>query len=253
MLLHIAADKKSASVLSLPRDSYVSIPACRTGGGAMSASVQAHLGTAFAVGAQNGNQTALGAACLMRTIEQDTGLDVDHFALVDLSGFQAMVTALGGVELCIPAGLVDPNSATVLSAGCQGLDGAQALAYVRARTGTGADYTEDLARIDREQALVSALFAKAKTQLLDPAALYRLLNAATRSLTVDSQLGGLDGLRSLESTLQGIPSGKIAQLTLPIRPRSAAQPSELLWKQPQTREILSAIRADKPVSPALAG
>ena len=253
MVLHIAADKKSASVLSIPRDSYVRIPACPTGGGAMSAPVQARIGAAFAVGAQSGNRTALGAACLIRTVQRDTGLNIDHFVMVNLNGFQAMVDAFGGVEQCVPAGLVDPNSGTALRSGCRVLDGAQALAYVRARAGTGAHYSDDLARIGREQALVTALFAKAKTKLLDPAALYRFLNAATRSLTVDSQLGGLNGLRSLESTLHGIPSGKIIQLTLPTRPRSSVLPSQLLWKQPQASEIFSAIRADKAVSPALVG
>ncbi|HEY0937854.1 MAG TPA: hypothetical protein VGD91_29445, partial [Trebonia sp.] len=101
------------------------------------------------------------------------------------------------------------------------------------------------------QALLMALFAQANSELMHPVAIYRFAEAVTRSLTIDSQLGGITALYHLDRTLHGIPSGEITQFTLPYHPRSEVVPSDtvnVLWTQPQDSKIFNAIRADQPVS-----
>ena len=137
MVIHIPADRKWAEVMSIPRDSYVNIPSCTMGDGKLSAPTQFKINEAFALGNLDGNHTALGAACTIKTIEQDTGIYVNHFIVVNFTGFENMVAALGGVEECSPVPLDAPGSGLDLSAGYHLLNPTEALAYVRAREGLG--------------------------------------------------------------------------------------------------------------------
>ena len=115
--------------------------------------------------------------------------------MVNFTGFQSMVAALGGVYECNPTPINDPNSGLHLAAGTHLLTPVQALGYVRARYTLGDG--SDLERIGRQQAFMSSLISRVKSELLDPVAIYRFLDAATRSLTIDSQLGGITGLYNL--------------------------------------------------------
>ena len=115
-----------------------------------------------------------------------------------------MVAALGGVEECNPTPIDDPLSHLYLSAGHHMLTPTQALGYVRARYTLGDG--SDLERIGRQQAFMSSLISRVKSQLLNPLAIYRFLDAATRSLTIDSQLGGITGLYDLGQSLRDLPS-----------------------------------------------
>ena len=101
---------------------------------------------------------------------------------------------------------------------------------------------------------MSALVGRVKSKLLNPLAIYRFLDAATKSITIDSQLGGIHGLYDLASSLKNLPSGKVTFFTLPTYPRSYVVPTDtanLLWTQPQDSLIFQAFRSDKPVSKAL--
>jgi LCP family protein required for cell wall assembly len=252
MLVHIPADRKSAEVMSIPRDSWVDIPSCTMGNGKLSTPTQFKINESFAIGNLYGNHTALGAACTIKTLEQDTGIYIDHFIVVNFTGFKNMVAALGGVEECNPTTFSDPSSGIVLSAGYHLLTPDQALAYVRARYGLGDG--SDLERIQRQQAFMSSLVSRARSELLNPLAIYRFLDAATSSLTVDSQFGGVTGLYGLEQSLHGIPANKIAMFTLPNFPRADVVPSDtanVLWSQPQDNKIFAAFRDDTPASSAL--
>jgi LCP family protein required for cell wall assembly len=252
MLVHIPANRKWAEVMSIPRDSWVNIPSCMMGNGQQSSVRQFKINEAFAIGNLYGNHTALGAACAVKTVEQDTGIYIDHFVVVNFTGFEGMVAALGGVEECNPVAFTDPDSGIVLSAGYHWLTPVQALAYVRARDGLGDG--SDLERLARQQAFVSSLISRARTELLNPLAIYRFIDAATGSLTIDSQLGGVTGLYDLEQSLHGIPSNKIALFTLPNYPRANVVPSDtanVLWTQPEDDEIFASYRDDTPASSTL--
>ena len=252
MIIHIPADRKWAEVMSIPRDSWVNIPACQMGDGRMSAPTQFKINEAFAIGNLDGNHTELGIACAEKTLEQDTGIYINHFIAVDFTGFENMVAALGGVYECNPTPIDDPNSNLRLSAGTHLLTPAQALGYVRARYTLGDG--SDLERIGRQQAFMSSLVSRVKSELLDPIAIYNFLDATTKSLTIDSQLGGITGLYDLGESLRGIPTNKIAFFTIPNFPRGEVVPGDtanVLWTQPEDSRIFASFRDDVPASSTL--
>src|ERR1700744_3586476 len=234
MIIHIPADRQWAEVMSIPRDSWVNIPSCEMRDGQMSSPTQYKINEAFAIGNLDGNHTNLGVACSIKTVEQDTGIYINHFMVVNFTGFQNMVSALGSVPECNTTPIDDPNSGLVLSAGHHNLNPTQALAYVRARYTLGDG--SDLERIGRQQAFMSSLIEKARSEILNPVAIYKFLDAATKSLTVDSQLGGVRGVYNLVESLKNIPSNKIAFFTIPTYPRSEVVPSDtanVLWTEPE--------------------
>jgi LCP family protein required for cell wall assembly len=254
MIIHIPADRKWAEVMSIPRDSYVNIPACEMGNGQTSAPTQFKINEAFAIGNLDGNHTQLGVACTVKTIEQDTGIYINHFIVINFTGFENMVAALGGVYECNPTPINDPNSDLHLSAGNHLLTPAQALGYVRARYTLGDG--SDLERIGRQQAFMSSLISRVRSELYDPLAIYRFFDAFTKSLTIDTQLGGITGLYDLGQSLRSIPSSKIAFFTLPNFPRSEVVPSDtanVVWTQPEDSKIFATFRNDVPASSSLFG
>jgi LCP family protein required for cell wall assembly len=254
MIIHIPANRKWAEVMSIPRDSYVNIPACKSGNGQVSPPTQYKINEAFAIGNLDGNHTKLGVACTVKTVEQDTGIYINHFIVVNFTGFESMVAALGGVYECNPTPINDPNSQLHLSAGNHLLTPAQALGYVRARYTLGDG--SDLERIGRQQAFMSSLISRVRSELYNPLAVYRFFDAFTKSLTIDTQLGGITGLYDLGQSLRAIPSSKIAFFTLPNFPRSEVVPGDtanVVWTQPEDNEIFATFRNDVPASSSLFG
>ena len=246
MVLHIAANRKWAEVVSIPRDSWVHIPSCHIGDGQRSAPTAFKINEAFTLGSAHGDE-ASGAACTIRTLEQDTGLRIHHFVVINFTGFTDMVDALDGVEVCTKQPVTDPKAKLHLSAGRHLLMGGRALAYVRARYTLGDG--SDLNRIQRQQAFMSSLADRAKSELLNPVAIYRFLDAATKSVTIDSSLGGIRGLYGLASRLRAMSTSQLTFITLPTYPRSLIDPADtanVMWQQPQTREIFASLRQDVP-------
>src|ERR1700733_525229 len=252
MIIPLPANRQWAEVMSIPLDSYVNIPACEMGNGQVSAPTQFKINEAFAIGNLDGNHTSLGVACTVKALEQDTGIYINHFIVVNFTGFENMVAALGGVYECNPTPINDPNSNLHLSAGNHLLTPAQALGYVRARYTLGDG--SDLERIGRQQAFMSSLVSRVRSELYDPVAIYRFFDAFTKSLTIDSQLGGVTGLYNLGESLRGIPSGKIAFFTIPNFPRGEVVPGDtanVLWTQPEDDQIFASFRDDVPASSTL--
>jgi LCP family protein required for cell wall assembly len=250
MIVHIPADRKWAEVMSIPRDSWVNIPSCEMGNGQKSQPHQFKINEAFAIGNLDGNHTNLGVACTVKTLEQDTGIFISHFVVINFTGFENMVSALGGVPECNPTSIDDPKSGLVLSAGHHTLTPKQALAYVRARYTLGDG--SDLQRIGRQQAFMSSLVNRARSEIMNPLAIYNFLNSLTHSLTIDSQLGGIGGLYNLDESLKSVPSDKIAFFTLPnsLDPSNTAN---VLWTQPEDNKIFASFRDDVPASSKLFG
>ena len=249
MIMHISADRKWVNVMSIPRDSWVNIPACKMGNGQTSSPATFKINEAFALGNLDGNHTDLGVACTIKTLEQDTGIHIDHFVSINFFGFRDMVNALGGVEECNTTEINDPKSGLHLKPGHHLLHGLGALAYVRARYTLGNG--SDLQRIGRQQAFMSSLVERVKSKLLNPVAIYNFLNAATKSITVDSQLGGIHGLYDLAMSVRNLPASQVTFFTLPTYPRQLVVPTDtanVLWTQPEDSAIFQDFRNDVQVT-----
>ncbi|MDX3385064.1 LCP family protein [Streptomyces niveiscabiei] len=245
LVLHIPADRKWASVLSFPRDSWVRIPVCDKGDGTKSKEHHFKINEAFALGGTSG-EVASAAACSIKTVEENTGLRIDHFMSIDFSGFKGMVDALDGIEVCPKTAIDSPKARLKLPAGCQTIDGETSLGYVRARYGIGNN--SDIGRIGRQQEFMDALAKKAKSKLTSPDSMYGFLNSATKSLTADPGMAGIKQLYSLASELKGIPSDRLAFLTVPNYPREADVPTDkanVAWQYPQAADLFTALAKDQ--------
>jgi LCP family protein required for cell wall assembly len=219
MVVQISADRTHVDVVSIPRDSLLTIPAChldRDPDGAMSRAKTDKFNAAFATGAQTGD-IGLAAACTLSTIAENTGLVMSDFVIVDFAGFQGMVDAIGGVRVCVPRAIRDTKGYTDLdlSAGWHDLAGQEALDYVRARYVTGSD-NSDTQRVPRQQKFVGALTRKVLSSevLTSPVSVFGFLDAATSSVTASE---GLDAthLAGLGLSLRGLDPANVTFTSVP--------------------------------------
>ncbi|MCK1794714.1 LCP family protein [Streptomyces sp. XM4193] len=248
MVVHISADRDWASVVSLPRDSWVEIPSCDKGNGNDSKSHHSKINESFAIGGMDGD-IAGAAACTIRTVEHNTGLRMDHFMSMDFQGFKGMVDALDGVEVCLEEPIDDKKAHLKLPAGCQTIKGEDALGYVRARYSVGDG--SDTSRIGRQQEFMDALAAKAKSKLTNGKAMYSFMEAFTGSLTTDPKLAGVRPLYDLAREVQGIPTKRLTFLTVPNYPRERDVPTDkanVVWQYPQAETLFTSLAKDKPIS-----
>ncbi|MFF1408328.1 LCP family protein [Streptomyces sp. NPDC058289] len=238
ILLHLPADRKSATAVSIPRDLMTEIPACLKADGNRTGEQFAQFNWAYEWG---------GTACTIRTVEAMTGIRVDHHMVLDFSGFKKMVDAIGGVEVCLKRPVDDTEAKLKLPAGRQTLQGEQALGFVRARYSLGNG--SDTERMERQQAFLGSLVKKVQSNgvLLNPGRLYPLLDAATSSVTTDPGLASLRGLYELVRGVRDIPTDQIKFLTVPRRPYAAdANRDEL--RQPDATQLFQRLRADQPLT-----
>ncbi|MFE4951006.1 LCP family protein [Leifsonia sp. NPDC056665] len=200
MILHIPSNGKSATLVSLPRDSWVNVP-----GHGMN-----KLNAAFSLG-NGGSDPTSGAKLLIQTVQNLTGLSIDHYVRVSLLGFYTIAKALGPVQVCLNNAVNDPYSGANFPAGVSTLDAQQALSFVRQRHGLPRG---DLDRVVRQQYFLSVeahKFLSAGT-LLNPGKLTSALDAISGSLETDPGLNFLQ----LAAQMQGLTGGKIQSATIPI-------------------------------------
>ncbi|MFD4634726.1 LCP family protein [Streptomyces sp. NPDC058284] len=237
ILLHLAADRQSATAVSIPRDLMVEVPDCRRQDGSRTESQLTQFNSAFELG---------GTACTIRTVEKLTKIRVDHHMVVDFAGFKDMVDAVDGVQVCIRNPIDDTDARVKLDPGLRSLDGEQALGYVRARKSLGDGSDTD--RIDRQQGFLGALVNKVQSNdvLLNPTKLYPVLDAATSSLTTDPGLASLRGLYELVRGMRDIPTDRVQFLTVPRQSYTYdANRDELV--EPAADQLFSRLRTDSPV------
>ncbi|MFF3861596.1 LCP family protein [Streptomyces sp. NPDC002209] len=238
ILLHLPADRRSATAVSIPRDLMTRIPSCLTEGGSRTAERLAQFNWAFQWG---------GAACTIRTVEKLTGIRIDHHMVVDFGGFKKMVDAVGGVDVCLMQPMDDPEAKLKLPAGRQTLHGEQALGFVRARYSLGDG--SDTERMERQQQFLGSLVKKVQSNgvLLNPGRLYPLLDAATSSVTTDPGLASLRDLYELVRGIRDIPAEQVKFLTVPRRPY-AADPNRDELVQPDAAQLFERLRTDRPLT-----
>ena len=236
LIVHLSADRKSAIVVSIPRDSMTMAPRdCKNKNDKVDNGV---------IRQWNQNFTLGGPACTIRTFEGLTGVFIDHFVVIDFRGFQDMVNALGGVTVCLPEPVKDRQSHLDLPAGRTKVNGKNALAYVRLRHNIGDG--SDLGRIDRQQAFLSSVIQEAtkSSLLLRPDKLFRFLNATTQAMTTDK---GLDvgEMKDIAQSVQKIGTDQIRFVKLPTE-AYAPDPNRVQWTS-SADTIWKAIRTDKPL------
>jgi LCP family protein required for cell wall assembly len=225
MVVQLNAAGDAARVVSIPRDTMVPRPRC---GSHPPASI-AMFNSAFATG---------GAACTVATVEQMSGIRIDHFVQIDFTGFRDVIDRLGGVEITLPEAIDDDKSGLHVPAGPVKLDGTQALAFVRTRYSIGDG--SDLNRIKNQQLFMTALSQKIANEnwLGNPRKTFELADVMTRSIVTDEEIGSIAKLADLAGKLTALKPESITYVTLPteayLPDPNRVQPkqpdADVLWK-----------------------
>ncbi len=239
MLVHFSKGNTRIDAVQIPRDTMLDMPSCPdTGDGAFGGGY-----------GQINSALQFGQSCSVRTVEQLSGVHIDHFVELDFDGFASMVNALGGVGVCLPEPLQDSYAKLDLPAGKQKLDGKDALALARTRHAVGDG--SDIGRIGHQQMVMSAIIHRAKSTsvLTRPDKLYRFLSAVTKSITVDE---GISSIRELTKLAQRARSVDTKNITFIAMPSAAAptDPNRVVPTEAATT-VFKAIAKDR--APRLAG
>jgi LCP family protein required for cell wall assembly len=219
MLLHTGSGP--TTLVSIPRDSIVDIP----GHG------RHKINSAYGRG---GGADGGGPELLVETMEGATGLRIDHYIEIGFLGIVSVVDAVGGVEMCVPEAIEDPKAALDIEAGCQTLDEATALGYVRTR----ATASSDFGRVERQRAFISALLDKATSPavLFNPFRIVPLAGGLSGAVAVD------DGthvwhLAQLGLAMRGLSDG--ISTTVPVRNGAVN------WHRERASALFDALAADE--------
>ena len=180
-MLHISPGRHRATVLSFPRDSMVPTYACAAHGKGVPGQVEdlssfERINATFADG---------GPACLWKTIEQQTGIRIDHFVELNFTGFIHVINDVGGVNVCLPIAIDNANSGLNLSAGEHHVGGNEALAFWRTREDVGEG--SDLQRIQRDQFLMASLLQgiEHSDMLGSPTRIFSVVKDVADAMTTD--------------------------------------------------------------------
>ncbi|MET9923122.1 MULTISPECIES: LCP family protein [unclassified Streptomyces] len=235
MILHDGSN--GPTLISLPRDSQVEIPSFKG-----SESGKMFQGT--------GRQVKLNAAyaedgpeLLVRTVEFNTGLRIDHYVEIGFGGFAQIVDAIGGVEMDIPKAFKDKNSGADFQAGKQTLNGEQSLAFVRTRYAFAGS---DLDRTKNQQKFLAALASQTATPstILNPFKLYPTMGAGLDTLIVDKDMS-LWSLANMFFAMKGVTGGDGTSLNMPI---SGSNGGNLVWDKAKVKQLVEQLKNDEKVT-----
>lgn len=236
MLIRIAPGDGGATAVSLPRDSWIAIPAYTGLDGKQHAATHDRINTLYQRG---------GPELMIRTLEGLTDLRIDHYVELNFAGFLAMVDAVGGVPMCIPKDVYDKDAGLDLKAGNQVLTGRQALGYVRAR-----HIDSDFGRMQRQQRFLSSMAQRATSAgtLLNPVKLNNFLDAVMSALKTDETLDR-DAILGLATRFSGLSLSKIHFLTVPIGDGNARidGQSVVLWNDKEAKKLFIRMAKDWPI------
>ncbi|MQA87168.1 MAG: LytR family transcriptional regulator [Streptosporangiales bacterium] len=240
LLAHISEHQDSVVLVSLPRDSLVTIPRHKAPDGSWVPAQRNKLNAAYSFG---------GPQLAVATVEQATGVRIDHYVEMNFLGFVKVVDALGGVNVCTPAPVNDPRSGLRLSAGRHLLDGVSSLAYVRTRYSLGDG--SDLSRIERQQAFLGSMMQRATSTgtLLNPVKLSRFLDAALSSVRADQDFTA-EKMRALALDMRNLSPSKVNFITVPISDPGYTAPgvgSSVMWDRQQAGVLFERLKNDTPI------
>ncbi|MDQ0748914.1 LCP family protein required for cell wall assembly [Streptomyces africanus] len=244
ILLHVAEDRSNATALSIPRDLIVNIPDCPT---------KLEDGSEKVVPGQRGvrfnrslGENGRDPGCTMRTVKENTGIQVDHFMMADFNAVKTLTTAVDGVDVCVEKPVNDKESKLVLPAGPSKVEGEQALAFVRTRKSFGNH--GDLDRIKVQQQFLGSLMRKMSSgdTLTSPSKLLKLAEAATKALTVDKAIGNVGTLKDIALELKKVPTKNIAFTTVPVKdnPAETVVKATVVLEESKAPQLFDMIRND---------
>ena len=237
MILHISPGRHLVTAMSIPRDTMVPYYQCAPGPG-----YPGQQADSSAYERINALLAAGGPGCLWKTVEQQTGIHIDHFIEIGLAGFVNVINDLGGVNVCVPFNVSDQVSGLDLTAGEDHINGVQALAFWRTREAIGDG--SDLERIQRDQ-FMSAQVVKGVLSsglLSDPLRLLSVVTDAAAAMTTDSGMSVSD-LVGIAESLRHLSSKNVQFITAPNQAWPPS-PGRVQFAQPQAGEVFSAIAHD---------
>jgi LCP family protein required for cell wall assembly len=241
IMIHISKTRDKATIISIPRDTFASVPQWTDSKGAVHAPSHHKINETYGLG---------DAPLLIATIEGMTNVRIDHYVEINFAGFAHMVDALGGVTVCLNTAIKDTKSHISLPAGKQKLNGITALGYVRARYFDGLG---DLGRMHRQQKFIESMVSSATSSgtLLNPIKLVSFINAGLKSVTTDPGLTR-DDLLTLATQLKSLSASGVHMLTVPLSNVNYTADGVyggVLWDPTLAPELWRRIRLDIPVAP----
>ena len=223
MLVHIDGDRERLTVISLPRDSWVEVP----GFG------MAKINAAYSYG---------GPGLAVRTVEQVTGVRIDHLAVIDWDGFHDLIDAVGGISVTVPRTVYDAARDVTWTAGVHHLDGDRALDYVGQRYGLPQG---DLDRVRRQQAVLSTLAEETMDLRDSPGGIVDFVNLLTDHLSVDDAWGSRE-LASLAWSLRRLGGDEVRSLTAPVSGLGWVGDQSVVWlDRARGAQLWRAVRTDR--------
>ncbi|MFD3539381.1 LCP family protein [Streptomyces sp. NPDC058662] len=238
MLVHVPEGRAKATAVSIPRDTLVTRPECKNEDGkTVPSQKRAMFNSIF---------PAAGAACVVKTVEEMSGVRVDHFVVVDFAGFKGLVDALGGVTVKLDKPMTGAKGGLKLDVGEHRLNGTDSLKFVRTRHGYGDG--SDLGRISLQQTFMMAMLKEIKNQdaLGNPARLYKLADAGTQSLTTDRELASLTALADFAKSMKDVDPDTMETIMLPVA-YDKVDPNRVVPAEPQVTQLWEALRNDQKV------
>ncbi|WP_326629781.1 MULTISPECIES: LCP family protein [unclassified Streptomyces] len=235
MILHDGSN--GPTLVSLPRDSNVEIPSYK---GSDSGKLYPGRGRFTKLNAAYAED---GPELLVRTVEFNTGLHIDHYVEIGFGGFAKIVDAIGGVELDIPKAFKDKNSGADFQAGKQTLNGEQSLAFVRTRYAFAGS---DLDRTKNQQKFLAALASQTATPstILNPFKLYPTMGAGLDTLIVDKDMSLWD-LGNMFFAMKGVTGGDGKSMNMPI---SGSTGGNLVWDKAKVKQLVQQLNNDEKVT-----
>jgi len=181
-------------------------------------------------------------------VEQVSGLRVDGFIEIGFGGFASVVDSLDGVDMCLKNPMNDKKAGIKLKAGCQTLDGANALGYVRARY---SDPLGDFGRVQRQRQFLGALLGKAASpaNVLLPWRLHSISTAGAEALTVDKDASALD-VAKVMLAIRDIGRGHGISTTVPVSNPNlqTSAGSAVKWDSAKALALFNDLKLDRPLS-----
>ncbi|PPF24230.1 LytR family transcriptional regulator [Rathayibacter tritici] len=240
ILLHVAADHRSATVISFPRDLILDRPACTdpATGVVTEAATGVPLNSAFQYG---------GLACVNDTLQQFTGLTVPYAGWVSFNGVIEMSNAVGGVPVCLTGPILDTDSGLDLPAGTSTVSGAMALSFLRSRHGVGNQ--SDLSRISSQQQYLASLMRTVRSAdtLSNVPALYGLAQATSSNVHLSTSLTSPATMISLALALKDVDLSKMVFVQYPALD-DPDYPGKVVPNAEVGAELMSRVLSDQPVT-----